>query len=522
MSDPQPAYRVLARRFRPNTFDEVVGQRTVLQSLRTELDSGRVPHALLFSGSRGTGKTTMARIFARALNCERGVGSQPCGECQPCKTTLAGRNPDVVEIDAASHNLVDDIRDLRDRVGFASMGSRYKVYILDEVHMLTRNAFNAFLKTLEEPPARVVFILATTELHKVPDTIRSRCQLQRFERIGDRDIVDRLRTICECEGIEADDAVLAEIATASRGGMRDAETTLEQLLPIVSANGGRLDADAYRSVVHRVGLDLVVDAVELLCAGDAAAGLRFAAEIADHGVDEREALGELLDALRAVLLLKVDGPETKLATITGVARDRLASLAADIEVDRLDAMIHAALLGRERIRRLDDRRLVLEVTLLRMAEAGSVPALGEIVERLASGGAFAGVAPAEGASASAAVAAAPSGLKSALLAALAKRKPMLQATVEACDVTGPADDGSVEFRLRSPRKMHVDRLRSDEVRALLAEILAEVVGRPVQVRLASDETSSGGANPKSKTPSGPRSPAVERIAKRFDGKFLDS
>ena len=183
-------YQVLARRFRPKTFDEVVGQDAILSSLESALGSQRVPHAFLFSGSRGVGKTTLARILARCLNCEVGISKDPCGSCGACRSILDGANSDVVEIDAASHNLVDDIRELRDRVGFASMGSRYKVYILDEVHMLTRSAFNAFLKTLEEPPPRVVFILATTEQHKVPETIQSRCQVLLFQSL--REPVEQL------------------------------------------------------------------------------------------------------------------------------------------------------------------------------------------------------------------------------------------------------------------------------------------------------------------------------------------
>ncbi len=475
-------YQVVARRFRPKTFDELVGQDAVVRSLRDALAAGRVPHAFLFSGSRGVGKTTSARILARALNCAEGVGPDPCGVCEPCRTVLAGTNPDVVEIDAASHNLVDDIRELRERVGFASMGSRYKVYILDEVHMLTRSAFNAFLKTLEEPPANVVFVLATTELHKVPETIRSRCQVLLFRRVDESDVVTRLRAICEHESVALADEVLDEIAASCRGGMRDAETALERVLPVARANGGRLDLETYRELVHRVGFDRTVEVVEELLQGRAAPGMRFADAVVAAGVDEREALGELLDVLRAILLLKVDGEASGLVPHRGALRAKLVALAESTTVERLDAMIQAGLVGRERVRRHDDRRLVLELTMLRIAQAGALATLGDLVAAFESG--VASAPPATSGGAGARAAAAPSGageLRAAVIAALQNRKPMLVATVEACDVRGPDANDRVLFQLRSERRMHKDRLESPQVQDLLREVLEAELGRRVQI-----------------------------------------
>ena len=215
--EPDAPYQVVARRFRPQTFQELVGQDEVTQSLRLALAQKKVPHAFLFSGSRGVGKTTSARILARCLNCEKGPTPDPCGECELCKSILDGSNPDVIEIDAASNNGVDDVRQLREHAGFATMRSRYRVIILDEVHMLSKPAFNALLKTLEEPPPGVVFVLATTELHKVLDTIRSRCQVLLFRRVGERDLLERLRMIASKEGVAVPEDVLADIATSVRG-----------------------------------------------------------------------------------------------------------------------------------------------------------------------------------------------------------------------------------------------------------------------------------------------------------------
>ncbi len=378
-SEAGNAYQVLARRFRPIAFDELVGQSAILESLRSALDAGTVPHALLFSGSRGVGKTTTARILARALNCEQGPTSNPCGTCGACVSVLAGTHPNVVEIDAASHNLVDDIRQLRERVGSALMGGNYKVYILDEVHMLTRSAFNAFLKTLEEPPPKVVFVLATTELHKVPETIRSRCQVLLFQRVGEEAMADRLQTLAEKEGLALPGDVLAEIAHGARGGMRDAETALERILPVAKEVGAEFDLATYRRLVHRVGIDRSLTAIESLLAGDVSQALRFADELVQSGFDEREAMGELVDLLRDLLMLRVDGEASGLVAAAGTVRERLVEVSKAAPPERVEAMLQAGMLGRDRIRHTEDRRILLELTLLRMAQAGQLPTLAELV-----------------------------------------------------------------------------------------------------------------------------------------------
>jgi DNA polymerase-3 subunit gamma/tau len=515
------SYEVVARRFRPKTFDEIVGQDAILTSLRSALAKDRVPHAFLFAGSRGVGKTTLARIFARALNCEQGPTPEPCGACAPCASILDGSNADVVEIDAASHNLVDDIRELRERVGFVSMGSRYKVYILDEAHMLTRSAFNAFLKTLEEPPPRVVFVLATTEAHKLPETIRSRCQVLTFRRVGQRDIEQRLARICAQENVAVPADVLTAIALASRGGMRDAETALERVLLLAAEADGAFDLDAYHRLVHRVGIDRVVEVTERLAAGDAAAALRFAAQAIEEGADEREVLGDLLDVLRAVLVLRLDGAQTDLFALGDSLRPRLAALAEACDTTRLDAMIQAGLIGRERLRQLEDRRLVLEVTLLRIARAGELPVLGELLAAVRAGRAPAaeprGAAPA--AAAPAAVTEGP--LRQRLLARLAKIKPLLMHTVEQVELEGPDADGVVRVRYVGEGRMHRDRLASPDVQKLLAEQLGELCGRRVSVALAAPPAPAPA--PTGETPAArpQRSPGVRKLVDRFDGRLLE-
>ncbi|MCA8972576.1 MAG: DNA polymerase III subunit gamma/tau [Planctomycetes bacterium] len=375
MNEGKNSYKVLARRFRPTDFDDVVGQPEVLASLRTSLEQGRLPHALLFAGSRGVGKTTTARIIARAVNCEVTPGPSPCGTCAACKSILEGSASDVVELDAASNNGVEEVRALREQAGYAPIRLRKKVFILDEVHMFSRAAFNALLKILEEPPAHVLFVLATTEAHKIPDTVRSRCQVLPFRRIGAGDIEGRLAAICEREGVQASAEVLAEIAAASMGGLRDAETALERVLPLAQ----ELDLAAYRRLVGRLGPTRAAELVATCLAGDTKAALHYSREAVETGVDERECLGEILEVLRLVLLLHVDGEDSMLFEATGSWRERLLELTRASSLETIDAMMQLLVLARDRIRHLDDRRILLELTLVRMARIGSVQTLGELL-----------------------------------------------------------------------------------------------------------------------------------------------
>ncbi len=234
------AYSVLARKWRPATFDEVIGQEAVIQTLKNSIEDGRIHHSLIFSGLRGTGKTSTARIYAKALNCKNGPTVSPCLECDACKEIAEGRDIDVMEIDAASNKGVDDIRNLKEIVQYPPIRDKYRVFIIDEVHMLSTHAFNALLKTIEEPPEYVVFILATTEPHKIPATIRSRCQMFEFKKIPNMKIVEHLKKICDKEGIEIEQDALKLIVDASEGSMRDAQSLLDQ---IVSFTGGKVSEE---------------------------------------------------------------------------------------------------------------------------------------------------------------------------------------------------------------------------------------------------------------------------------------
>lgn len=528
-------YQVVARRFRPQTFDELVGQEEVLQSLRRALQQGRVPHAFLFTGSRGVGKTTSARILARCLNCSEGPTPEPCGACDACASILDGSNPDVIEMDAASNRGVDEVRRLRESVSFATMQSRYRVVILDEVHMFTKEAWNAFLKTLEEPPPKVVFVLATTERHKVPDTIISRCQVLPFRRVGEVDLVKRLRMITEKEGVAIAEDVLEEIAMSVRGGVRDAETALERILPLVHELGDAFDLEAYRTLTARVGTDAVLDVVQSLLQGDAKQGLAFARAMQEQGFDEREALGEITAMLRSVLLMKIDGVDTGLVPLSGALRDRAQQVAADVDSARLDAMIGAGILGRERLRRLEDRGVVLEIALVRMAQAGALPTLSDLLAEVRAGGksapAASAQAPAQAAAARSAAAptrteAAPAPppptptrpkapvadaneLKARALAGLVDRK-LLQATLKLCRIVGPDEAGRVLVTLETERKMYIDRLKSPVIEQELKQVIKDVAGREVTVELcvAGDAEVASAGSPSDAA----ASPAVDAAA----------
>jgi DNA polymerase-3 subunit gamma/tau len=302
------ALQALYRRWRPQSFEEVIGQEHITRTLSNAVAQQRLAHAYLFSGPRGTGKTSVARILAKAVNCT-GDGVKPCNACAMCQSITLGRSLDLIEIDAASNTGVDDVRDLREKIGFAPNEATYKVYVIDEVHMLSTAAFNALLKTLEEPPAHALFILATTEPHKIPDTILSRCQRHEFRRVGLRALTGKLAQICQAEGIEADEAALEAIARHATGSVRDAESLLDLLM----AGGDSIDLAGVRAALGTPAAGAVDEIVASLLDADASSGLRALNEALDQGADPRQLRLMLLERLRALLLLQIGADERLLS-----------------------------------------------------------------------------------------------------------------------------------------------------------------------------------------------------------------
>jgi DNA polymerase-3 subunit gamma/tau len=373
------SYVVLARKYRPRTFRELVGQEVVTQVLSGAIAEGRIGQAYLFAGPRGTGKTTTARILSTCINCEQGPTAEPCGECGPCRSILDGSAVDVIEIDAASHTGVDNIRDLRDEAAYAPMHLRRKVYIIDEVHMLSKGAFNALLKTLEEPPEHVVFLFATTEPHKVLDTILSRCQVLRLQTISEELIAARLDEVFAAENVRAEDGLTLEIARGARGGMRDALSAADQLLALAGEEPTLADLRRLGGPRGARELEALLATIE---SGDRAGVL--AAVEGSHG-DEAELVEGLLGHLRLALVAAHCGESSPLLPSDQSEREAVLARAARVDPARVELQLQRLLHARERMRTLPGlERLVLEVTLLDLCHTESTLPLGELAGRLAA------------------------------------------------------------------------------------------------------------------------------------------
>ena len=377
-----PSYQALARRYRPRFFRDFVGLDHVAHTLQNAIRQGRVGHAYLFCGPRGIGKTSMVRVFATALNCEKGPADEPCGECDSCVRIHRGDDIDVIEIDGASHTGVDNIRELRSNAIYAPARSRYKIYVIDEVHMLSKPAFNALLKTLEEPPEHVKFLFATTEPQKVLETIQSRCQRFDLPRISARDITETLGRICESEKIKASDKVLGYIARNVRGGMRDALSILDQ---VIAYCGDTVEEEAVYRMMGSVPVETLRQLASFFAKGDTKSALQTINALFNDGKDPGEILDALSNYLRDLLVLKTCGVDGGLLLTTAEADETMRSHAQRFPADTLLYMLQILGETRSKLKFIENQQILLEVAAVRLSRWEEFESFDDALSRLAGG-----------------------------------------------------------------------------------------------------------------------------------------
>ncbi len=400
---PQPAakadvaYRVLARKYRPQTFSELIGQDAMVQTLGNAIKRDRLAHAFLMTGVRGVGKTSTARLIAKALNCigpdgQGGPTIDPCGVCEPCRAIAEGRHIDVIEMDAASHTGVDDVREIIDASRYSAVTARFKIYIIDEVHMLSKNAFNALLKTLEEPPAHVKFLFATTEVNKVPVTVLSRCQRFDLRRISAEQLAKHFDWVSREEGVVAEPEALMLIARAAEGSARDGLSILDQAIAHGSLDGAGVTADAVRQMLGLSDRGAVRDLLTLVLAGDGAAALVSMRRQYDYGVDPLSVLRSLLETVHGITLTKVGTP----IDAAQPAEERAAreDWAASLSYPALHRLWQLFLKGHDEVAKAALPIEAAEMALLRAIYASTLPDPGELARQIANGGPVVTAAPA--------------------------------------------------------------------------------------------------------------------------------
>jgi DNA polymerase-3 subunit gamma/tau len=360
-------YQVIARKYRPQSFADVVNQEHVKTTLENAIAQNRIAHGYIFSGQRGTGKTTVARILARCLNCEQGPTNKPCGVCASCREIAAGGSVDVIEIDAASNRGINEMRELRENVRYQPARDRYKVFIIDEAHQITNEAFNALLKTIEEPPAWAVFMLCTTEAHKIPATIASRCQHFSFRSVDFEDLVARMAWICEQEGIKADAEALAVLAQAGEGSVRDSLSALDQA---IACCGDTLQASEVRALLGSFSLDALGNVSQALVDGSPARMLEVVNDLERNGQNLQHFSRELSRYFRNLLVAKITGGETRLIAASTGERQKLAEVAGQFSEEDLTRYLQLSLDLFTDLQASLQPRFHLELGLLRMVQAG--------------------------------------------------------------------------------------------------------------------------------------------------------
>jgi len=360
-------YQVIARKYRPQSFADVVNQEHVKNTLENAIAQNRIAHGYIFSGQRGTGKTTIARILARCLNCIQGPTATPCGECASCKEITAGGTVDVIEIDAASNRGINEMRELRENVRYQPARDRYKIFIVDEAHQITNEAFNALLKTIEEPPPWAVFVLCTTEAHKIPATIASRCQHFSFRSVDFEDLTERMAWICQQEGIEADAEALAILAAAGEGSVRDSLSALDQA---IACCGAKLNAAEVRALLGAFSLESLEKVTQALAGGDSRSMLEVVDELERNGQNLQHFSRELSRYFRNLLVTRVAGADTRLVAASAAQREKLAAIAGGFSEEDLTRYLQLSLDLFKDLQYSLQPRFHLEIGLVRLVQAG--------------------------------------------------------------------------------------------------------------------------------------------------------
>lgn len=539
------SYQVLARKWRPQVFEDVVGQTHITRTLQNAIVANRLAHAFLFSGPRGVGKTTTARILAKALNCIEGPTPTPCGKCDSCLETTAGTSVDVIEIDGASNRGIEHIRELREAVKYAPVSGKYKVYVIDEVHMLTNEAFNALLKTLEEPPPHVLFIFATTEPQKIPATIHSRCQRYGFKRVALHDIIERLRKIAAAEGITITDQGLALIARAAEGSMRDSQSLMDQA---VSYSGMEIRDEDLQAILGSVAQASLIQFTSQLLSRDTAGLLKEVDALLAQGQDMRQFLAGVIEHLRNLMIVKIATDPGRIIELPATDLDAIKQQAAGAEAEYLLMLFDSLSRTLEDMRWSSHQRFTIEVGLIKACSLAPLEPLGEVLgkmkeleARFASGRTL--TPPAV--SAAHRVSERPAEYRTKPLAAPAQQ-PAPGAEGEQGDVWG-----SIMTALRSKKPglasalshsrliemtenqfvvgvpgngFQMDLLEKQENRTLIEEIAAGIMNKKLslKVRLLPATSQAGAKTAQKKSRPDNQDPAVQEVLKVFtQGEVID-
>ena len=374
-------FQVSARKWRPQKFSELIGQEHIVRTLRNAIELGKISHAYLFSGTRGVGKTTTARILAKAINCAKGPIPEPCDECDFCQEIKLGNSIDVREIDGASNNSVAEVRELIETIQYAASASRYKIYIIDEVHMLSKSAFNALLKTLEEPPPKVVFLFATTELSKIPETILSRCQCFEFKPLSQRQIIEQLEIICDQEGIEANGLSLEKIAKSGAGSMRDAQSLLDQ---VIAYCGNKIENDSVEEVLGVVGRTTLEKLVEHLIKKDSVKLIESVQSIITDGKDLNFLCRDLAEYLRNLMMVKLSNKPEELLDMQVCNLQVLQDQSKAFHVDELQQMFSVLSRTEAEMKRSSLAQMIFEMSILRLADVRPFHRIDDMIKTINS------------------------------------------------------------------------------------------------------------------------------------------